>query len=226
MVWGWIDWRLACILEFAGQMCSFLCFCASLPSFTAISRIPLSSIYTWQPCNYVGLFVCAYVCVCSWKEKGGAEGVFEPATSSWRINYPLGQSVITTHTHIYMHVHKHGRGCLQMLGLRYTCTVTINDIHLHTIMCFAHTMKWDYCTWGADAVITGVWGLSPPASPADLQRSMCVWIVTGVCVTLSSPHQAHVSSTPAQIGFLCEKHTDTLFLIVKMKWRKCNTDSS
>lgn len=114
-----------------------------------------------------------------------------------------------THTHIYMHVHKHSRGCLQMLGLRYTCTVTINDIHLHTIMCFAHTMKWDYCTWGADAVITGVWGLSPPASPADLQRSMCVWIVTGVCVTLSSPHQAHVSSTPAQIGLLSVKNTQT-----------------
>ncbi len=117
-VWFWLVF-LDC---FAGQMFSFLHFSFSPPSFTAISRIPLSPIFRSQACNYVGLLVC----VCFWKEEGGTGGVVEPATSSWCINYPLGVSVTHTRTHTHTHththtrVHKHSHGCLQTRGLRYT----------------------------------------------------------------------------------------------------------
>lgn len=137
--------------------------------------------------------VCAY----SWKEEGGTGGVVEPATSSWCINYPLSVFVTYTYTHIYMYTNSHG--CLQTLRQRYTHTVTINNIVSHAIMCFMHTMIWNYHTWDADIVIFHLYGCARSLAPSVTCRvyiQLWVWCVcefSRVSVTQSSTDQMYTT---------------------------------
>lgn len=73
------------------------------PSFTAISRIPLSPIFRSQACNYVGLLVC--VCVCASGRRRVAQGVLSnlPLRAGASITRWVSLSHARAHTHTYVY---------------------------------------------------------------------------------------------------------------------------
>lgn len=90
-------------LSFAGQMFSFLHFSFFPPSFTAISRIPLSPIFRSQACNYVGLLVPARVCVHAFLEGGGwHRGCRQTCHFELVHQLPAG---CLCHVHTHTHIH-------------------------------------------------------------------------------------------------------------------------
>lgn len=192
-VWHWTDWCLLIARASLARCFHFSVSCVSPPSFTAISRIPLSPIFRSQACNYVGLLVHVCVCAHSWKEEGGKGGVVKPATSSWCINYPLSVSVTYTYTHTHTHT------CTQTQSWLFTDTKTKiyshSDYKWHCFACnyafYAYSdielpyLRCRHCDFPP------IWACEVSRSECHLQglQLWCVCEFSRVSVTQSSTDQ-------------------------------------